>query len=384
MKVAHVVCTYPPYRGGMGAVAFEYVERLRARGHHAHAFVPRYVGTVPDDPAYVHRLPSPLHWGNAGVLPSLVSRLAGFDLVHLHYPFFGGAEPVIMRKALRSSQPLVMTYHMDTAAGRGFKHAVFDVHRRVLFPWIVQRVDRVLVSSLDYAESSALSGFPTVFGKLTELPFGVDLEHFHPGREEARRRELGIPPDAPVLLFVGGMDRAHAFKGVPVLIEALADLAHRSWHAVLVGDGDLRANFETQTAVQGSRLHFLGDVSEQDKPALYRMADFHVFPSTDRSEAFGMVVLEAAASGLPTIASALPGVRTLVEEGETGLLVPPGDAAALAQAILRLASDGECCRRMGRAARQRAERHFAWDPLIDKLEAVYDTCLGQRRICVSA
>src|SRR5689334_19040947 len=99
MRIAHVVPVYPPRRGGMGQVAYEYTERLRARGHSVHVFTPRYAdaptATVPD---YVHRVRPPVHFGNAAALPSLLWQLAPFDLIHLHYPFYGGAEPVAWRK----------------------------------------------------------------------------------------------------------------------------------------------------------------------------------------------------------------------------------------------------------------------------------------------
>jgi glycosyltransferase involved in cell wall biosynthesis len=371
MNIAQVVSTYPPYRGGMGSVAYEYTERLRARGHHVHVFTPRY-RRVAGDPPYVHRIPSPMHFGNAGAMPSLAYRLKGFDLIHLHYPFFGGAEPVIARKHIRPEQPLMMTYHHDVV-GDGWKRMVFDAHRRVLFPWIVDRVDRILVSSEEYAQHSALWDITDARHKIRVLPFGVDIGRFHPGRDDACRQRFGISPEAPLFLFVGGLDRAHYFKGLPTLRLALGEIADIPWHGFVIGDGDLRASFEATVSAQGCghRLHFLGSVSEEDKARYYRASDLHVFPSTDRTEAFGLVALEAAATGIPTIASDLPGVREVVRHDETGLLVAPGDAHELAGALRRLLTDPETRVRLGAAARGRVERDFAWDSLMDRLEDVY-------------
>ncbi len=371
MNIAHVVSTYPPYRGGMGNVAFQYVERLRARGHNVHVFVPRVGPEVPGDPAYVHRIPSPLQVGNAGVMPSLFRRLAGFDVVHLHYPFFGGAEPTIVRRAMRQDQALVVTYHMDTYAD-GLKGLIFEAHRRALFPWLMARADRILVSSLDYAESSSL-GKLGLQERTEELPFGVDLERFHPGSEPDVRERLGVAPSETLALFVGGMDTPHSFKGVPVLLEALARLPNLPIKVALVGDGDLRPLFEQTAEFLGvsSRVKFLGNAADNELPALYRAADFHVLPSTTRGEAFGIVALEAAASGIPSVVSDLPGVRTVVLDGETGLRVKPGDADALAAALRRLTEESGPRRALGAAARARAESAFAWGPLMDRLEAVY-------------
>ncbi len=371
MKIAQVVSTYPPYRGGMGRVAFEYTERLRELGHSVHVFTPKY-RPVDGDPDYVHRVRSPVHVGNAGVVPSLFHRMKGFDVVHLHYPFFGGAEPIIIRKALRKDQALVMTYHMDAVAD-GFKGQVFRMHRRMLFPWIVARTDRILVSSLDYARTSALADIDGVFERMEVHPFGVDLHRFFPGEEPDLRHSLHIMEKEPVMIFVGGLDAAHHFKGLPVLFDALQGLEQLPWHVIIIGDGELRASFEALATERNisSRIHFLGNVGNQDLPKYYRMADFHVFPSTERAEAFGLVALEAAASGIPSIASDLPGVRTVVLDGETGLHVPPRNIEALRDAIRLFIEEPSVRKRFGLSARKRTECEFAWPPLIKKLEETY-------------
>lgn len=371
VKIAQVVCTYPPYRGGIGRVAFEYTERLRERGYDVHVFTPRYED-VKDDPKYVHRVPSPLHVGNAGVVPSLMHRLSGFDVVHLHYPFFGGAEPAIVGKALRHDQKLVMTYHHDPVVA-GLRAAIYEAHRKLLFPWLVGRADVILASSREYAESSDLKDVNGALDRTKVMPFGVDLERFHPGRDDEMRVRFGWRDDVPVFLFVGGLDPAHHFKGLPVLIEALKKLVEYPWRAVIVGDGSMRATFEANATASGlgERVAFVGNASDEDLPRYYRMADVHCFPSTERAEAFGMVALEAAATGIPCIASDLPGVRSVVLNGETGLLVPPGDAEELRKAMLLMLEQVDLRHRLGTAARHRAEAEFAWDPLMSKLEDVY-------------
>lgn len=379
MKIAQVVSTYPPYRGGMGAVAFEYTERLRARGHNVHVYTTRMGEKPIDDPKYIHRIPATVQVGNAGVVPSLYKRMSGFDLVHLHYPFFGGAEPVVIRKALRNDQALVMTYHMDVV-GQGLKGAIFNMHRKLLFPWIVERADRILVSSKEYAETSALQKFPNVLKKTTVLPFGVDTKTFFPGTEAGLRRKHGIDEKTPVLIFIGGLDRAHYFKGLPVLIKALKELKEESWYCLIIGSGDLQESFEAQAEAElgPCRMEFLGNVSEEDKPSYYRMANIHVFPSVDRSEAFGLVAVEAAASGIPSIASETPGVTSVVQDPQSGLFVTPNDAISLTTALQRLIRDPGLANAMGESARERAETIFAWPPLMDNLEKVYREVIEQR------
>lgn len=402
-KIAQVVCTYPPYRGGMGKVAFEYTERLRERGYNVHVFTSQTenpllnkegagggLEAVPD-PDYVHRIPAILSVGNASVMPSLFHRLKGFDLVHVHYPFFGGAEPVIVRKALRQDQGLLMTYHMDATAG-GLRGAIFEAHKQMLFPWIANRCDRILVSSRDYYESSALAKLTSVSDRVEIHPFGVDLKKFCPRTSPsclAYRQAgspsgegevtLAIPKNVPILLFVGGLDRAHHFKGLPVLLESLKDFT-QPFHLVVVGSGELKETYEALAKMYqlSDRVTFVGSVSDDDLPRYYRMADIFVFPSIRRAEAFGLVALEAAASGIPTIASSLPGVRSVVLDGETGLLVTPEDADALRSAIELLLTRTDLREQLGRSARLHAEAHFAWEPLITHLEQTYKSVLEQQ------
>jgi glycosyltransferase involved in cell wall biosynthesis len=370
MRIAHVVPTYPPYRGGVGYLAAEYATRLRARGHDVQVFTPRY-RHHPDDPDFVHRLATPVRVGNAAFTPSLIPHLREFDLVHLHYPFFGGAEPVLLGKWLRAGQPLVLSYHMDAVAD-GARGTLFRLHARLVLPRIVRAAGRVLVSSADYAAHSALAAIGNTLSRVEVHPYAVDTERFHPGQEPALRERLGIAAGDVALLFVSRLDPAHHFKGLPVLLDALARARPHGWRLVVVGDGSQRSGFERQAASLGlaERVSFAGDVSDADLPAYYRAADVHVCPSTAAGEAFSLVTLEAAASGIPTVASSLPGVRTVVVHGETGLHVSPGDPVRLRLALDSL-MERPARTALGRAARSRAEALFQWEPAIIRLEKTY-------------
>jgi glycosyltransferase involved in cell wall biosynthesis len=370
MRIAHVVSTFPPYRGGVGRMAAEYATRLRARGHGVEVFTPREP-RADDAPPWIHQLRSPLRIGNAAFTPSLAWRLGGFDLVHLHYPFFGGAEPVLLGLWRRPVQPLVVSYHMDAVA-EGVRGALFRLHARVVLPRIVARANRVLVSSSDYASQSALAGVGDAVSRAEVHPYGVDTERFHPGDEPALRERLGAAPGEPTLIFVSRLDAAHHFKGLAVLFDALTRLVSRRWRLLIVGDGPLRMGFERAAATRGlgGRVVFAGDVSDQDLPSYYRAADVHVCPSTGVTEAFSLVSLEAAASGIPTVASSLPGVRMLVLDGRTGLHAAPGDPLSLAQALATLTDQAGLRRSLGSAARTRAES-YGWAAAIDRLERTY-------------
>ena len=374
MRVAHVVATYPPYRGGLGNVAHAYVEGLRARGHDVEVFTTDY-GHASPPPGHVHRLRSLVRVGQLALLPQLARQCAGFDVVHLHFPFFGAAQFLARARARRQLPNLVLTYHMDAHA-RGLRGAVFALHRRVLLPLIVRQADRILVSSHDYAQAAALWRVPDVRARIEEHPFGVDVARFCPGDAAVARAALGLA-SAPTIAFVGGLDRAHAFKGLGVLLTAMAQLP-ATCRLVVVGDGDLRAGYaqQAQSLGLGERVRFLGSLDDAALPQAYRAADVVAFPSVSRAEAFGLVALEAAACGKPVVASNLPGVRTVVRDGETGVLVPPAQPAALANALADLLQQGERRRQLGRAARARVERELSWDHAIDRLLSSYAAVLA--------
>jgi len=376
MRIAQVTPVYPPYRGGIGAVAFEYTERLRQRGHEVQVLTPRY-RAVADDPDYVHRIRPWFKFGNAALIPQIRGRLDQFDLVHLHYPFFGGADFVSLWKAM-SNVPLVTTYHHDVK-GKGLKSLVFKTYGTMTRSRALHASDAVLVSSLDYAESSQAKWFYRHHqDRFVDMPFGVDTERFHPGIGEQVRSRLNIPMNVPVIIFVGGLDPAHYFKGVPVLLRALKQVDKNiPWHLIVVGQGSLKDSFEATAGTYGigDRVHFVGGASEEELPEYYRAADIHVLPAIDRSEAFGIVTTEAAASGIPSLVSNLPGVRSVIEDERTGCVIQPNNVESLQSKLLQLLNDSTRREKMGAAARVRAEQEYGWSILIDRLEHVYEACL---------
>lgn len=363
MKVAHVTPVYPP-RGGIGTVAQEYAQQLRVRGDRVTVFTPKYDLREPTEEAVW--LKGVFHWGNAAVVPELVGKLRGHDVIHLHYPFYGGAVFALIASVLWKI-PLVATYHMKTRAG-GWLGLIFFLHRWLVEPFILWRASAVLISSNDYAESINFS-----HPRLQEQSFGVDTDRFSPGRAPHIRKRHDIPDDAFVFLFVGGMDDAHYFKGVPGLLSALNELPEdENWHALFVGGGNKLAEYQRLVQELGlaDRVHFAGRVPHEELSDYYRAADLHLLPSTDRSEAYGLVTLEAAASGLPSVVSDLPGVRTLVAE-HTGWVVPPGNEKALANALKTALLNRDLVGSMGPAARTRVLERYSLSVTVDKLQSVY-------------
>lgn len=386
MKIAHIVCRYPPYYSGMGNVVFEMASRLARRGHEIEVFTPQYEtedewsAELQERADYARRLAPSLAYGNAARLAQIGRELDAFDLVHLHYPFFGTAGLVRRWKKNHPARPLVVTYHMDTRAP-GWKGLFFRWYSAVWLPRILGSADALLASSFDFiASSQARQVFEANREKSYELPFGVDTQRFQPReRPNALLVRHQLSPDIPVVLFVGGMDEAHAFKGVPVLLDALLLLKRQgvAIQTVLVGDGNLRESYELRAIAYGlkDRVRFAGQVGDDELPYYYNLADLLVLPSLHQGEAFGMVLLEAMASGVPVVASDLPGVRTVAREA--GEVVPAGDATALQIIIAQYFLNPEVQLGYQARAREVAVEKYDWEPIIGQLEGLYQSLLNR-------
>jgi phosphatidyl-myo-inositol alpha-mannosyltransferase len=271
-----------------------------------------------------------------------------FDLVHVHAPM----SPVLPLLTLRLARvPVVGTFH---SVSSDLPYRLFGELLRPLY----RRVDRPLAVSTaarDYIQRH----FP---GPVEVLPNGVDLDRFRP---PTRRETDGVP----TILFVGRFDPR---KGLPELLDACALLVRLSvpFRLVVVGDGPLRAQLERKSrgALQG-HVHFAGRVGHDRLPAYYAAAD--VFCSPARSgESFGLVLLEAMASGVPVVATSLPGYRTVLTPEREGIMVEPRDAVSLALALRRLLEDPTLRTCMGGRGIETARR-YGWEHIVDRLEEIY-------------
>jgi glycosyltransferase involved in cell wall biosynthesis len=375
--VAIVTPTFPPYRGGIGKVAEMDARQLAALGHRVTVYVPGRGGEGERGRGgeyEVRRLTPWLRYGNAAFVPGVAGLLKRHDAVILHYPFFGGAEPLWLARRIGTAKAkLIISYHMDVV-GRGPLRWLFAAHTRWCMPAIIREADRIVPTSLDYAASSAIAGlFKEEPERFRELAPSVDTDAFAPGPKPPELlTRYGIGPDERVAVFVGGLDKAHYFKGIPQLLSALTVRDLAGVRAVVVGGGGLKDGYERLSERLGiaGRVNFCGPVSDRELPSHYRLGDVFVFPSVDRSEAFGIAALEAMASGVPVIASDLPGVRTIVRDGKTGIRILAGSASALAEAMVRMMGDDALRRRMGEAAREMAAREYGEAARTKKWKAI--------------
>ena len=230
----------------------------------------------------------------------------------------------------------------------------------------MRRAEVIIATSPNYAESSPeLAPYRE---RVQVVPYGIDPQPFVDPSYDSAARELRARFGPRVVLATG---RLIYYKGFDVLLEAMARV---DAHLVLVGEGPLRGALEGQARALGisGRVTFAGEVHQREIPAWYRASDVFALPSVARSEAFGIVQLEAMASGLPVVNTRLDsGVPFVSVDGQTGITVPPMDPVALARAVDSLLSDPALRARLGGNARQRVREHFTNDRMVERLRAVY-------------
>lgn len=376
MKIAEVVSTFPPVLGGMENVSFHNALELARRGHKVTVFTIDYRrGPYHDPPDFdIVRLSSPLVHGAGGVFPQLYSKLKAFDIVHLHYPFFGGAEYVYLSSLFRK-QKYFLTYHCDAYGDSLGRRLIISLYELVLRERILNRANRIGALTLAHLRSSRAGKFVD-WNKVIELPNGVDTELFHPGgKDESLVHRYNLKGKF-VVLFVG---RLQECKGLHVLIDALSMIKDERVCLLVVGGGYSDKAYRRHVAERSleGRVFFAGPKSpNEDLPRHYNLGDLFVLPST-YMESFGLAVLEAMASGIPAIVSSLPGPSQLVDEGRDGMIANVGDAQDLKTKIENLAKEDGKRRTMGLAAREKAVSKYGWNQIGARLEAVLKEIVEQ-------
>lgn len=373
MKVAELVATFPPHHGGMGYVCFHNALELSKRGHEVTVFTldhgrPDY--GEDQHPFKIERLKSSIISGDAGIVPQLISRLRDFDIIHLHYPFFGGAEYVWLASVLRGKK-YFLTYHMDVSSTSFLKKAILNTYDLIFTRPIIAKAAGIGALTRAHLESSKI-GSLVDWSKVVDMPNGVDVEIFSPGDKASRLVEQYGLQNKVVVLFVGNLQ---PFKGIPLLIKAIAEIDDSQVVLLIVGGGYDESSIRTQVNSLGieDRVIFAGPQSPSgDLPAHYRLGDFLVLPST-YSESFGLVVLEAMASGIPAIVSSLPGPSQLVNEGKDGLVARVGDVEDLRLKIEFLVRRPDLRKEMGQHARNKVVANYSWHRIGEHLESVLVT-----------
>jgi len=284
------------------------------------------------------------------------------DIVHLQFPYpVGEVANLLVGRAART----VISYQSDVVRQKGW----LRLYRPVLWQ-VLRRADCLIASTPNYVESSPY--LSRLRDKVEVIPLGIDATPFL--RESPAAREIRARYGAPLLLFVG---RLRYYKGLDWLIRAMPRIPAT---LLVVGTGPMEAAWRQLAHDTGvaDRVVFAGDVSDEDLPAYYQACDVFVLPASERSEAYGLVQLEAMASARPVICTELgTGTSYVNRHGETGLVVPPRDPDALADACNRLIADAALRREMGARGRARVQAEFTAERMVERVVALYGRLLAR-------
>ena len=350
MRVLEVGKFYHPYKGGMETCLYDLCMELKKSVDLRVLVSNDRRGTVVEEVEGVPviRVSSMGTLFSTSVCPSfpLWLRKMRADIVSLHLPNPLSAVSYFLA---RPSGKLVVVYQSDIVRQR--------LTARLYAPFlsaVLRKASRIIVSSPDYLESSpVLKDFEE---KCRVIPIGIDLERFRKSPDvETKAREIREEYGSRIVLFVGRLSK---YKGVDVLLKAMKQIDGR---LLVAGRGEEEDRLRSLAGSLGlgERVAFLGEIHSRDFPDYLHACDVLVLPSVSRNEAFGVIQLEAFACSKPVVSTALEtGVRYVNRDGETGLLVPPGDAAALADAVNSLLADEALRQRMGAVGRARVEEKF--------------------------
>lgn len=373
MRLALVTEYYYPHLGGVCEHVHHFSRQARAAGHHVD-IVTSHIADSGAAPPNVIRLGRSVPWFINGSqsritlgreLRRSMRRTfddGGYDLVHVHSPL----TPVLPMLAVEEARvPVVGTFHTYFDRSLGYRWF------RARFQSLLDR----LAAAITVSPSTvvALERYFDADWKI--IPNGVDTALFTP--ECGLPRPDGMAGDVPVILFLGRFDPRN---GLSTLIAAFRVLKARGYRAQLhvVGDGPLRSLYRRQAA-NDPDIVFAGPVLH-GRPAYYAHSTIYACPTTKAS--FGITLLEAMASQVPIVCSDILGFRDVVQHGREALMVPRGDADALANALARLLDDSEVRARLARTGRQRSLA-YDWRHVSSSIFDVYAEVLGAAPLPVS-
>ncbi|MCA3255320.1 MAG: glycosyltransferase [Alphaproteobacteria bacterium] len=366
MRISHIGKYYPPDQGGIESVTQTLAEGMAAAGHDvevvcfgaaSESYVANGVRVV-----RCRELARPASQPLApGYLLAAIRSARWADVVHLHYPNAFAA--LVLASGVLNS-PTVIHWHSDVVDKGALGALLRPLETRSL-----RRATRIIATSQAYLDASApLAPFRD---KTVPIPIGIPSPRPNP--------EAAIP--APIAAFIGGrryvfaLGRMTAYKGFEHLIDAASDLPDDVC-VVIGGGGELLDVHRERVARQGlsSRVLLPGRLSDEATTALFRQAALFCLPSVLRSEAFGVVLLEALSQGVPLVTTAVPGsgMSWVNRDGVTGFVAPVGDPAALAAACNRILDDPATGSRLASEARARFQAEFTAETFVERVGNLYD------------
>ncbi|HED00784.1 MAG TPA: glycosyltransferase family 1 protein [Proteobacteria bacterium] len=296
-------------------------------------------------------------------------NIQDYDVIHAHTPNPMMADLACLKN--NGEKPFILTYHNEITKGGLIGKTISSIYNKTFGYSLLKKSDLILTTTKDYAEESI--NLKKFRNKIKIVPNGVDVSRFSPTTDgKPIRKKYNIPKNSKVLLFIGALEQ---YKGIEYLLAAFKKVISytNDIYLIIVGKGSLLEKLKSKVIQLGlsNNVIFAGYVKDIDLPFYYAFCDVFILPSVSKKEGFGIVQLEAMASGKPVISTNLPGVLEVDKDEVASLHVPPMDAEVLANAIIKLVLDSELLRELGRKGRFLVEERYIWDKIAGDIEKVY-------------
>lgn len=368
IKVLHCYKTYyPDTFGGIEQVIYQLAEGGVKEGIKSTVFTHSPKFTEKEsifDHHTIHRVKTVCELASTPFSLSAISEFKKLamdaDVIHYHYPY-----PFmdLMHFAARINKPCVVSYHSDIVKQKTLAKIYSPLMNKFL-----SSVDAIVAASPNYVKTSpVLSNY---LDKVSVIPYGLDEEFYlNPAKECINKWSANFPDG--FFLFIGTF---RYYKGLHILIDAAKN---SSYPIVVVGAGPIEQELKKQAKeLNVNNIHFLGALGNDDKAALLALSTCIVFPSHLRSEAFGISLLEGALYSKPLISSEIGTGTTYINiDGETGLVVPPGDASALRNAMDIIWNDKVYATKLGKGAKARFEQLFTAEKMVKSYTDLYNSLI---------
>jgi len=373
----HIGKFYPPHRGGIETYMRDLLMALHARGVRCQALVHRSAkgqGTEPtEDTENGPQIVRVAVWANllftpiSPTFPWHLNRLlreTSPAVLHLHLPNVSAFWALFLPRARRI--PWVVHWHADVPVGA--LHRGVRWFYRLYQPfeqWVLRRAAVIIATSPPYLQSSPVLAPFRHKGRVVPLGIHEPLA--------ADKTAPAEPPEQTSPLRVIAVGRLAYYKGFDRLLRALAQCPDVTLE--IIGDGERKHELKAliEELQLSERVTLLGNLSDQELDQRLRASDCLCLPSIERTEAFGVVLLEAMARGKACVVTSVPGtgMSWVVQHNHSGLVVPPNDIDALADALAQLAANRALCKTMGNAALERFRKEFTIDASAAEIEKIY-------------
>ncbi len=346
MRILIALTYYRPHYSGLTIYTERLAKALAARGHHVTVLTSQFDRKLPlyqvVDGVHVMRLPVALHISKGVIMPTMPfhaqREILRADVVNLHVPQLDAAPIALTARAL--GRPVLLTYHCDLLLPPGLVNRLANLASDIANHLAAMSANLIVTNTMDYAYNSGF--LVNYIDKVHEIPPPAFMPPVGEDVIRAFRQKHDIQPHEKVIGMVG---RLAAEKGAEYLVKALplvldkypqARVVHVGQYKDVMGEESYAQMLAPLVEQLGDRWSFLGIIADQELAAFFQLCDVVATPSTNSTESFGIVQVEAMICGTPTVASDMPGMRQPVLMTGMGRLFPPRDEAGLAGAILEI------------------------------------------------